>query len=61
MLKGPKKAVSLLLPQEDYDRLNQLAEDNCRTIPSYLRVMVHNYLRRLDRSETKQDDWWVVK
>ena len=61
MIKGPKKTVGLLLPQEDYDRLKQLAEDNCRTMPSYLRVMVHDYLRRLERLEIRQDDWWVVK
>ena len=61
MLKGPKKTVSLLLPQEDYARIKELARDNCRTVPSYLRVMIHNHLHRLDRPETKQDDWWVVK
>ncbi len=61
MIKGPKKTVSLLLTQEDYDRLKTLARDNCRTVPSYLRVMVHNYLYRLDRPETKLDDWWVVR
>jgi len=61
MIKGPKKTVSLLLVQEDYDRLKMLARDNCRTVPSYLRVMVHNYLCRLDRPDTKRDDWWVVK
>ena len=61
MLKGPKKTVSLCLYQEDYDRIKALAADNCRTVPSYLRVMIHNYLRRLDRPETRQEDWWIVR
>lgn len=61
MIKCPKKTVSLLLPQEDYDKLNALARDNCRSVPSYLRVMVRNYLYQLDQPETKQDDWWVVR
>ena len=61
MIKGPKKTVGLLLSQEDYVRLKTLAKDNCRTVPSYLRVMIHNYLRRLDRPDTGPEDWWVVK
>jgi len=61
MIKGPKKTVSLLLVQEDYDRLKMLARDNCRTVPSELRCVIHIYLPRLDRPDTKRDDWWVVK
>ena len=61
MIKGPKKTVSLILPQEDYDRLKALADDTCRTIPSYIRMMIYHYLHRLARSDTRQNDWWVVK
>lgn len=61
MIKGSKKTVSLILPQDDYDRLRELADDTCRTVPSYIRMMVCNYLNRLDRPDTKREDWWVVK
>lgn len=61
MLKGPKKPVSLGLPEECYDKIKELADDTNRTVPSYIRMIVYNYLRRLERPDTKQDDWWVVK
>ena len=60
MIKGPKKTISLELPQDCYDKLKGLANDTYRTVPGYIRMIIYNYLRRLD--STKQtDDWWVVK
>ena len=61
MLKGPKKTVVLGLPEECYHKIKALAEDNYRTVPSYIRMIVYNYLRRLDHHDTKQDDWWIVR
>ena len=61
MFKGPKKTVSLGLPEECYDQIKELANDTYRTVPSYIRMIIYNYLRRLDRPDTKGDDWWVVK
>ena len=61
MFKGPKKTVSLGLPEECYDKIKELADDTYRTVPSYLRMVVYNYLRRLERPDKKADDWWVVK
>ena len=61
MLKGPKKIVSLGLPEEYYDKIKELAGDTYRTVPSYIRMIVYNYLRRLEHPDTKADDWWVVK
>ncbi len=61
MFKGPKKIVSLGLPEECYNQIKELAEDNYRTVPSYIRMIVYNYLRRLERPDTKRDEWWVVK
>ena len=29
--------------------------------PSYIRMIVYNYLRRLEKSDPKQDDWWLVR
>ena len=61
MLKGPKKTVALSLPEECYDKIKELANDTYRTAPSYIRMIIYNYLRHLDKPATKQDDWWVVK
>ena len=56
MLKGPKKTVALTLPQECHDKIKELADDTYRTVPSYIRMVVYNYLRRLERPDTEQDD-----
>ncbi len=61
MIRGPKKTVSLILPQETYDKVKHLAEENRRTASSYLRVMIYNYLRRLEEETPGKDDWWVVR
>lgn len=61
MLKGPKKTVALGLPEECYDKVKKLADDTYRTVPSYIRMIVYNYLRRLEKSDLMPDDWWVVK
>ena len=61
MFKGPKKTVSLGLPEECYDKIKELADDTYRTVPSYIRMIVYNYLRRLEHPDTKADDWWMVK
>ena len=60
MFKDPKKSVSLGLPEECYAKIKELADDTYRTVPSYIRMIVYNYLRRLDKPDTKQDDWWIV-
>ncbi len=61
MFKGPKKIVSLGLPEECYDKIKELADDTYRTVPSYIRMIVYNYLRQLDKPGEQADEWWVVK
>ena len=61
MIRSPKKTVSLLIPLETYGKIKCLAEANRRTVSSYLRVMIYNYLRRLESESPGADDWWVVK
>ena len=60
MLKGPKKTVHLGLPEECYDKIKELADDTYRSVPSYIRMIVYNYLRRLEKSDLTSDDWWIV-
>lgn len=61
MIKGTKKTVTVAMPKERYDRIKELADGTCRTVPSYIRMILFNYLRQLDRLGTQADDWWVVK
>lgn len=61
MIRGQKKTVALGLPEECYDKIKALADDTYRTVPSYIRMIVYNYLRRLDKLGEQADDWWVVK
>ncbi len=60
MFKGPKKIVSLGLPEECYDKIKELADDTYRTVPSYIRMIVYNYLRQLDKPGEKSDRSHVV-
>ncbi|MBQ3135455.1 MAG: hypothetical protein IJB75_06560 [Oscillospiraceae bacterium] len=54
-MRGAKKTVSLILPQETYDKLKRLANEDYRSVPSYLRVMINNNLRRLESAPKEND------
>lgn len=45
MIKGPKKTVSILMPLELYEALKSLAEESCRSIPSYIRIVLLEHVR----------------
>ena len=45
MIKGPKKTVSVLMPLELYKTLKRLAEESCRSIPSYIRIALSEHVR----------------
>ena len=47
-----RKTVSLAMPQELYDRLKELAKEDCRTIPSYIRQLIKTHLRTVEKNET---------
>ncbi len=59
MLKGEKKTVGLKLPEECYRRIKELADDTHRTVPSYIRMVLFNYLRQLERAQG--EEWWTVR
>ena len=59
--KETRKTVSLGLPEGCYNQLKSLADDTCRTVPSYIRMVLYAYLRRLDDPDIRAEDWWVVK
>ena len=45
MIKGPKKNVNVLMPLELYETLKRLAEESCRSIPSYIRIVLFEHVQ----------------
>lgn len=50
--KVPKKRVCAALTEKDHARLTQLALESGRTLPGYLRWLLHRHFRELDRSDS---------
>lgn len=46
MKRGPKKTVGVIMPLELYDTLKKLAEEDERSIPSYIRLVLWNHLEQ---------------
>lgn len=46
MKKGPQKTVSVAMPLELYDVLKRLAEEDVRSIPSYIRLVLWDHLEK---------------
>lgn len=46
MIKGPKKAVNVSMPLNLYETLKKLAEEDCRSVPSYIRIVLLEHVRR---------------
>ena len=44
MISGPKKAVSVLMPLELYERVKEQAERTNKTVPGYVRQVLKRYL-----------------
>lgn len=49
MIKGPKKAISILVPEELYKELSKLAEESSRSMSSYIRQVLKAHLQYLSR------------
>ena len=45
MKNEPRKIVSLALPQDLYDQLKLLADENCYTLPGYIRQLLRVHIR----------------
>ena len=46
MNKGPRKTVSVVMPLELYDTIKRLAEEDRRSIPSYIRLALWDRLEK---------------
>ena len=59
-MKEPKKTVYLQLPLPLYERLSQLAQENVRTLPGYIRQVLRLYVKRLEEGQN-EEDWWYFR
>jgi len=46
MKRGPKKTVGVTMPLELYQTLKELAEEDQRSIPSYIRLVLKEYTKQ---------------
>lgn len=44
MKKDPKKTVSVRMPPDLYETLKQLAQEECRSVPSCIRLILQEHL-----------------
>lgn len=49
MQSGPKKTISVLLPLDLYEELNELAGDASRSVSAYIRQILKAHLEYLGR------------
>lgn len=45
-MKKYEKAVTVGMPTELYDTLKQLAEEDCRSVPSYIRLVLREHTEK---------------
>ena len=45
MIKGPKKMVGVLMSLELYDTIKALAEEEGRSIPGYIRLVLQQHVK----------------
>ncbi len=46
MKKGPRKTVSVTLPQELYDILKERSQEDSRSISSSIRLILREYVKK---------------
>ena len=51
MISGPKKAVSVLMPQELYLTLKRLAQEEGYSLPGYIRQVLKVHIRHLQEEQ----------
>ncbi len=59
-MKGEKKAVSVVMPLELYQKLRARALAGNRTLPGYIRLILTRYLTYLEQHEEK-DEWLLIE
>ena len=49
MIRGPKKTVTVQIPEPLYDRLKSLADYDTRTLAAEIRQILKGYVEYIDR------------
>jgi len=44
MKQEPQKTVKVTIPQELYDTVKKMAKETCRTVPSYIRIILRDHI-----------------
>ena len=48
-MKRVDKKVSVGMPQELYDKLKEVAVEDCRSVPSCIRLVLRDYVEKMDK------------
>lgn len=57
-MRGAKKSVCVMMPQELYQQVREQAEKTCRTMPGYIRQVLKCYLQHVEH--TSEDKEWEI-
>lgn len=55
MKKGPRKTVNVVIPLELYETLKKLAEEDVRSIPSYIRLVLMEHIKQKNSVPPQED------
>lgn len=55
MKSGPRKTVSVVMPLELYDTIKRLAEEDVRSIPSYIRLALQEHIEQKSSVPPQED------
>lgn len=50
------RRVTICVTEQDYEKLNYLARESCRTIPGYLRWLLHQHFKKPEEKSRLEDE-----
>ena len=60
-MEKTKKIVALRLPPELYQTLREQANEENRTLPSYIRLILTRYVDNLAQQNGRKDPWLNIR
>ncbi|MCI9170742.1 MAG: toxin-antitoxin system protein [Lawsonibacter sp.] len=55
MKRGPQKTVGVVMPLELYEAIKGLAEEDARSIPSYIRLVLREHIEQKNSVPPQED------
>ena len=55
MKKGPRKTVGVIMPPELYEAIKRLAEEDARSVPSYIRLVLMEHIEQKNSVPPQED------